>query len=372
MPLLISILFALCTITLVSALAIPAQLADFGVEQTQPPPLAAAPRKDVTLTVRSDGGGDFASVQAALDSLDPAVNSLTLGVVTLELLGTFRERVWIYSNFTGGVVIRGVGTTPLDSLIIFNVAGSAVGTFSSATLNIGASNVTLVNVAVANDAGGYNKTIAGQSVALAANGGDFLAVHDSALLGGQDTLYTGKGRLYLRNVYVNGSCDSLFGEGSAVFDDCVSEVYDTVTAHRGEAAPAWGGPGSAYLFLRSRIAPTDPRNGSTYLGRPWGPAATTVLVDCNLGAGIARAGWEDWGHGCTNHSSSWCANVTYAEFNSTGPGAAGASERVWWSQQLTPAAAAQWTPERVLGGWAPNPPPVPRTSWRAKDLAVRE
>ena len=43
---------------------------------------------DVSLTVRSAGGGDFSSVQSALDFLAPGTNT-SLGRVSLHLLGTF-------------------------------------------------------------------------------------------------------------------------------------------------------------------------------------------------------------------------------------------------------------------------------------------
>lgn len=46
--------------------------------------------------------------------------------------------------------------------------------------------------------------------------GDRAALIGVALLGGQDTLYSGTQRVYLENSFINGSCDSLFGEGSMV------------------------------------------------------------------------------------------------------------------------------------------------------------
>jgi pectinesterase len=326
--------------------------------------LALTVRGDVNLRVRADGSGDYTSVQAALDSLAPRAGAV--GRVTLSLLGVFRERVHIYANFTDGVALRGAGAAPTDALVIYNVAGARVGTFASWTMLVEASNVTLENVAVANDAGGYNKTVAGQSVALHVTG-DFFVARDAALLGAQDTLYGGTQRLYLENVFINGSCDSAFGEGSIVFDGVASAIYDTVTAHRGEAPPF--AARSAYLFLRSALRPTGGR--STFLGRPWGALAAVVLIDTELGAGIEPAAWEDWGHGCTNattreKSATWCANVTYAEFNSSGVGAAPQS-RVWWSSQLSAEEAAAWTPARVLGGWEPAARAAP-AAWRAASL----
>jgi pectinesterase len=290
---------------------------------------------DVTLIVRSDGTGQFTSVQAALDSCNPGSNS-SLGHVTLMLEGYFRERVTVYSNFTDGVAFVGTGAVPTDATIAFNEAGVNVTTWNSSTVTVWADAFVASNVAFVNDAGGYNKTLAGQSVALMLYG-DRNIVANCSLLGAQDTLYTGTGRLWAIGSQINGSCDSIFGEGSAVFQACEVIIFDTVTAHKGNGS-------TAYLFQDCTIAPTV---GGSYLGRPWGPQAHVVLKNCYLGANVTPAGWEEW------DGSPWVNETFYAEFQSSGPGANPAA-RVPWSFQLNATAAAQWTPQTVLGGWVPS------------------
>jgi pectinesterase len=301
---------------------------------------------DVNIMVRSDGSGDFRSVQAALDFLQPAVNT-SLGHVVLHIAGTFFERVHVYSNFTGGVTI--IGDAPLadDNWIVYNVSGSSpnTGTFNSWSVKVDAANVTFANVALANNASGYNHEVAGQSVALHI-AGDRFACFGCKLWGGQDTLFTGDAplRSYFSNTYVNGSCDSIFGGSSSVFDDCSIDMDFTVTAHRGDGS-------TAYLFLGGTVESGQ----GTLLGRPWGENATVVFKQTDMGRGVEGPGWDDWSHGCTNHSSSWCNTVTFAEFNSTGPGA-DPSKRVWWSQQLTAEEAALWNTTRLLKDWQPVQP----------------
>ena len=68
---------------------------------------------------------------------------------------------------------------------------------------------------------------------------------------------------------------------------------------------------------------------------------------------IAAAGWYPWWTKC-NSTDTTCADVLFAEFNSTGPGA-GQGGRVKWSANITPQEAAQWSTERVLQGWTPPP-----------------
>lgn len=89
---------------------------------------------DITLVVRSDGTGNFSSVQAALDSCAPGSNP-DLGRVTLLLRGHFFEAVEVYSNFTGGVSFVGTGAEPLDALIIDNRPGT-VYSWLSATVKV--------------------------------------------------------------------------------------------------------------------------------------------------------------------------------------------------------------------------------------------
>lgn len=111
---------------------------------------------DVNLRVYSDGSGEFTSIQAALDSLSPGLNA-SLGRTTLHLLGYFRERVYVYSNFSlggnKGVSFIGDGTSPLEALIVYNESGAEVGTFSSFSVTVDADGFTASNIALANDAG---------------------------------------------------------------------------------------------------------------------------------------------------------------------------------------------------------------------------
>ena len=167
-----------------------------------------SPSRDVNVTVRSDGSGDFSSVQAALDACH-AGSDPSLGHVTLHLLGTFRERVAISTAFTGGVTLIGDGASPDNALIIANRSGAAFSTWYAHTLFVGAKNVTLVNVAVANDAGKYGNG-AGQSPALHIDvTADQLASFRCAFYGGVDTVYTGGAgyglRSYFYDTYSNGT-----------------------------------------------------------------------------------------------------------------------------------------------------------------------
>ena len=299
---------------------------------------------DVNLTVRSDGSGDFTSVQSALDSLDTAV----VGHVTLHLLGSFRERVEVVAGFSAGVTLIGDGASAGDALIIFNRSGAAYSTWHSETLRVAARDVTLDNVAVANDAAAYDSGVAAQSVALhIAVTADRFACFRCALFGGQDTLYTGGAgfgaRSYFADAFINGTCDSISGGSSSVFERVALAMSSTAVAPRGE-------PSSAYLFLGGSLTGLAGR-GASFLGRPWGQLSTAVFRDVVLSADVAPPGWQTMGHDCTN--TAWCAPLLFAEANSSGAGADPAG-RVPWSRQLNASEAALWTRDRVLRGWQPE------------------
>jgi len=324
--------------------------------------LALAPRPcgaDTTLRVLSSGGGDFASVQAALDSAAPRAGSPALGRLTLRLGGAFRERVVVAANLSGGVDFvpdDGAASAPRP-LIAFNVSGAGgagcsgaggPGTFGSYTMTILGDDVRMRGVDVANDACGYDHKAAGQSVALDVRG-DRAAFFGVRLLGAQDTLYTGKGRVYFADSFVNGSCDAIFGDGAAVFERATIRMDFTVTAQRGNGS-------TAYLFLNSSVDALAGGPASLVLGRPWGPLARTVFSGCALGAGVAPEGWSDWSHNCSAAPDSWCNATFYAEYNNSGPGWA-PGRRVPWAHVLGDAEGAAWTVASVLGDWTPSPPP---------------
>ena len=140
---------------------------------------------NVTLTVHSDGTGNYSSIQTALDSCLPGSNP-ELGRVTLLIRGIFKETVEVYSNFTGGVDFIGTGSGPLDALVINDRPG-VIYSWLSATVKVDSNDFTARNIAFANNASNYNHSAAGQSLALYLNA-DRAALDSCALLGGQDTL----------------------------------------------------------------------------------------------------------------------------------------------------------------------------------------
>ena len=224
--------------------------------------------------------------------------------------GVYRERVWVNASL-GPVTLTGLGDVPDDVLLIFhccpNGDGSprcSNGTVDAAclpqhagagmsrgveTLLIEADDFILSNMSVANDACGYDSKRAAQSETVQMLA-DRIFVTNVRLYGAQDTVYSGSdtNRQYLLRTYVNGSCDSIFGESSMVIEDCDIAITDHITAARST-------PGkSMYLFLNSRLVRPSPgqfnhpaMDGRTDLGRAWGSGAHVLYKNCWMDKHIA-------------------------------------------------------------------------------------
>ena len=306
--------------------------------------------------------------------------------------GTYRERVWVNASM-GPVTLLGLSSNPSDTTLIFHCCPKGNGMphcsnesvaavckkqhaeslGNTETLLVEAADFTAANITIANDACGYDASLAAQSQALQANGdrSSFLNVN---LWGAQDTIFADGGekntnRQYFRDTTINGSCDAIYGTSTMVFEKCDIRMTYTYTADRGgpvgtpHGARLPAAANAAYLFVNSSLKKPLPNefdyqkatDGKTFLGRPWGPLASVIFTNTWMDSHIAPAGWDDWGHGCSQRASPlckqqpacecnqpirsvacWCQNVTYAEYGSHGPGATAAKlkQRVGWSRQL--------------------------------------
>lgn len=365
--------------------------------------------------------GKSAAAQAA--TISAGVELIPLGQKQRWFLdvepGVYRERVWINVSI-GPLTMRGLSATEDGVLLIYHCCPGGDGTPGCSnpgvdktcapqhanatwmgrdveTLLVEASDFVLLNMSVANDACGYDARRAGQSEAVSLLA-DRIAVRHSRIYGAQDTLYTGGGHLrsFFHSTFINGSCDSIYGYSTSVFDSCTITVVDHVTAHGGwccggsrcpDTDPrdrpnqtscgidgrAADGSYPYYLFINSSLMKPGAQEfdhktsaPETELGRGWGTNAHVIYKDSYLDSHIAPHGWgcimhatkmecsacARFGSACANTSECYCQNTTFAEYRSRGPGAA-PDKRVAWSRQLTEHQAAAYTAQAALRGWAP-------------------
>ena len=293
---------------------------------------------ETEFTVAADGSGDFTSIQAAID----ASKTFPYERITIHLKnGVYKEKVEVYPWNTK---ISLIGESREGTVITFDdyfdkMQKGRNSTFHTYTLRVRGNDFHAENLTVVNSSGPV-----GQAVALHVEA-DRASFVNTALKGYQDTLYlAGEGfRTYFNDCYIEGSVDFIFGEGTALFENCeIKSLTDGFIT----AASTPEGAEFGFVFNRCRLTAAD---GVTevYLGRPWRRYARTVFMNSKLGGHILPAGWDPRGLGADKQS------VYYAEYANTGIGAR-RGDRVPWSRQLSGDEAREYTMENILRGWNPD------------------
>jgi pectinesterase len=256
--------------------------------------------------------------------------------------GTYRERVYVQRE-RGRILVR--GDDPATTIIAFDLHanlpgpdGKPLGTFATPTVQIDGDGMIWENITLANTAGPV-----GQALALRADG-DRLVFRRCRFLGWQDTILLNRGRHYFEDCHVEGHVDFIFGGATAYFSHCeIRALRDGYLT----AASTPEGQAHGFVFADCRV--TAAEGVKTYLGRPWRDFAKTVFLRTEMSAAVRPEGWHNWKKPGAERTT------YYAEYASTGPGAAPAS-RAAWSRQISPEDAAAYTPAKVLAGtdgWSP-------------------
>lgn len=294
--------------------------------------------------------------------------------VTIHIgAGTYREKLVVTRP---KVTFAGEGS---DTVLVYGQGafeempdGEKRGTFRTASVHIDAPDFTAKDITFQNDAG-FGHTV-GQALALYVDG-DRCYFENCRLIGSQDTLFTAPlplkeakpggfrgpgefkprtmGRHLFKNCFIQGDVDFIFGSATAWFESC--EIYSKMPEDREPpkspdeevvygyvtAASTFEDVPYGYVFHSCRLTSDCPPR-TVYLGRPWREFAKTIFLECELGEHIHPLGWKDWNkpHG----------HFLYAEYASHGPGAA-PDKRADFSRQLAAEEAAEYTVEKVLGGW---------------------
>ncbi|MDQ7947351.1 MAG: pectinesterase family protein [Pedobacter sp.] len=311
---------------------------------------AQDPKFPKDITVAQDGSGNYKTIQAAVNS----VRDLDQWEVTIHVKkGKYEEKLIIPSWKTK---INIVGEEQATTIISFNDYSGKVNpngkdvfgnekfsTYTSFTVLVQGDDIHFENLTIQNTAGRV-----GQAVALHVEGDRFI-MKNCSLLGNQDTLYTAKesSRQYYMNCFIQGTTDFIFGEATALFEDCTIKSLSNsyVTAAATSPNQLFG-----YVFLRCKLI-ADTGVGKAYLGRPWRSYAKTVFIHCELGAHIVPEGWNPWKGDLMFKDKEKTA--FYAEYENTGPGA-NPKARVNWAKQLTYSEFKKYTFKQIFRGWKIN------------------
>ena len=291
------------------------------------------------ITVAADGSGNCKTVQAAVDAAP--VGTGERFVIHIKP-GTYKELITVPKEKP---LVEFLGDDAALTVLTYDnthntpdAEGKAMGTSKSASTFIYGANFLAKNITFENSAGPV-----GQALATFING-DRAVFENCRFVGWQDTIKTDRNREYFKDCFIEGHVDFIFGAATAWFENCELHCRDkgSITAASTPQESAYG-----YVFDHCRIT-SEVQGGTVILGRPWRPYGATIFLNTDMTWCIERRGWDDWG--AANEKT-----ARYAEFNSTGPGAA-PDQRAAWTKQLTADEAAKITVQSVLGGkdgWDP-------------------
>lgn len=315
------------------------------------------------LTVAGDGSGQYKTIQAAVNAV-PANNPSRVTVSIKP--GTYRETVKIPAD-KPHVTLQGTGGSRKDTVIVYdNAAGTpkpdgsgTYGTSGSATVAAEADDFQARNLTISNDFDEKaNQDMSGHQAVALRTAADKAFLDSVIIEGDQDTLLLDTasksrlGRAYIKNSYIIGNTDFIFGRATAVVDRSVitlkkrwdgsSQGYVT--------APSTAPDRKGFLITNTTVT-GDVSARSFYLGRNWhaGGDATldpqTTVRDSSLSAAIKPTPWTDMG------GFSW-KDDRFAEYKNTGAGAGPANDDRphLTDTQATGQEIADW-----LGNWTPAP-----------------
>jgi pectinesterase len=291
----------------------------------------------IDIVVAADGSGDYQTIMEAINaSKGNQVIFIRNGVYTekVEILSGKNKLTIIGENVDSTIIQYNdySGSEKNYGGIVPGFKGQKIGTTNSHTFYNEAYDLTLMNLTIKNTAGDV-----GQAVALNLDKDRTIIVR-CRIIGNQDTFLTrSAARHLLKDCFIEGDVDFIFGGGAVIFDSCV------VNSDRGNShitAPAtdqsWN---FGYVFQNCSITANDGVK-NVYFARPWHNYPKVNFMNCYLGEHIAAAGWDNpWGLDQ--------AHCTFTEYNNYGPGAE-TSHRVNWSYQLSDAFAEIYTREVVF------------------------
>ncbi|KAB2064356.1 hypothetical protein ES319_A09G013300v1 [Gossypium barbadense] len=280
------------------------------------------------LTVSQDGNGDYRTVQEAIDTV-PLCN--TCRTIIRLSPGVYKQPVYIPKTKN---LITLAGLRPELTVLTWNNTATKIqhhqgsrligtGTFGCGTVIVEGEDFIAENVTFENSSP-------------------------------EDTLYLHHGRQYLKDCYIEGSVDFIFGNSTALLEHCHIHCKSAgfITAQSRKTSQESTG----YVFLRCVITGNGGSSYS-YLGRPWGPFGRVVFAYTYMDQCIKHVGWHNWGKAENERSA------CFYEYRCFGPGCC-QSKRVTWSRELLEEEAEEF----LMHGFID---PDPNRPWLAQRMALK-
>lgn len=290
------------------------------------PVFAASADKAVTITVGQGGDCDYKTIQEAVDSIKNTPTEKNRATIRINP-GTYNEEVNVNIPY-----VSFVNTSKKEDVIItydkangHSDQSKNFGTDKTATVIIGADatgfkaeNITFVNsYNIDEPDSDVRKQV--QAVALETMA-DKVVLDSCKMIGRQDTLYikgASKGqnvageansaRVYLKNCYIEGTVDYIFGDATAYFDKCdLHMAYYKGGGHF--TAPNTTLYNIGYVFNECKLtvdkAYTAEDAENIDLGRPWqcdgaypNYGSNSVFINCTMPDILKSEGFSLWDEG---------------------------------------------------------------------------
>jgi pectin methylesterase-like acyl-CoA thioesterase len=297
------------------------------------------------LVVSREGGGDYCTVQGAIDSIPST--STTPTVITIKN-GTYHEIVYVLQK--NNLTLRGEDRKKTILAYANNdVLQNKLGTKFRAMVEVENSNgLVIENLTLHNT----TPQDGSQAEALRVEPGDQVILRNADFMSLQDTLLL-TGRVYVTNSYIEGNVDYIWGKGTVYFDHCELKTVGRAGYNVQARNPA---DKYGYVFVDSKLT-SDPGITGHILARidvtpsTGYPASHVAYINCQMDKHISPKGWVITPAGTTD-----TAGVRFWEYQSTDLAGApiDVSMRDPASKQLTQAEASTMRDKSVLlGGWAP-------------------
>ncbi|KAG6398346.1 hypothetical protein SASPL_139804 [Salvia splendens] len=290
--------------------------------------ISAAAMGSRVITVAQDGSGDCRTVQEAIDAV-PLGNACR--TVIRVAPGVYRQPLYVPKT-KNLITLAGIG--PEATVLTWQNTATSIEHHQAARV-------------IGTGTFGCGSTIV--------EGEDFIAENitfeNSAP---QDTLYLHHGKQYLRDCYVEGSVDFIFGNSTALLEHCHIHCKSDgfITAQSRKTSTETTG----YIFLRCVITGNGKKE-YTHLGRPWGPFGRVVFAYSYLDACVKPVGWHNWGK--VENERSAC----FYEYKCFGPGSC-PSKRVTWCRELIDEEAEEFVAHSFID-------PDRQRPWLAPKMAIR-
>jgi pectinesterase len=298
---------------------------------------ASAMETRYDFVVAKDGSGSFTTIQEAIYACKAYPDQR---VVIFVKNGIYKEKVLVPACNTKLTIM---GESAEKTIVTFDDYFNKINrgrnsTFFTYTLLVLANDFTLENVTVENSAGPV-----GQALALYVEG-DRCCFRNCRLLGNQDTLLaSGRfSRQYFTGCYIEGTTDFIFGEATALFEQCTlfCKTNSFITAASTPEGKPFG-----FVFRQCKIMAAAGVD-KVFLGRPWRGFARVAYLNCEMGPFIRSEGWDNWSKAENEKTA------MFAEYSNSGAGASVAG-RVSWSVNLSEKEASRYSKEHIFApiGW---------------------